>query len=756
MSRSDSSVRVLLRLPAFRRMWAAISVSSFGDWLGLLATTALAAYLTKNSSSLIQGAAISGVLLTRLAPDLLLSPFAGALVDRFDRRWVAVICDLTAGSLYASIAIVGDLRWLLIAQFLAEAVGLFSTPAKQAIWVNIVPRERLAVANQLNYVSMYGMVPVAALAFAGLSTAANFFGAAAVSGSDEPTALIVGSTSAVAIDIALFVDAVTYALAATIIAVSRKIIPAFSGDQERSKSLFSLVGEGISYISRDRVMRAIYIGILGAFAAGGLVAGVAQAYVATLGAGNAGYGILFGTVFTGLALGMLIGPRVLPSVSRRIVFCAAIGASGAALIVMAAVPDFVGAAIISMVMGLFAGVAWITGFTMIGHEVADRLRGRVFAFVMSSVRITLFVTIAVAPLMAGGLGRHHLTIGKFTWVITAPAIVLAMGGVGALAVAMIAAHQIGDGGVRLTLRRVLRRWSRGLFAGPTPREGLLITVEGPQPALVGWYRIAVEQYLRSAQIRAVQLGSLAAPDDGISAGPSTVPRDQPVPDSQRQSPVPEVADSGAIEPAAAGSGHESSAAGSSHGPAAAGSGHETDAAPAPALAGAKLAHSPAGLVAAAEHAAAEQLRPALELGSAVICSGYLDSYVVRANQSGVADDQLVPTLIWAARGLQPDLTVIVLAQDTDPQLETLWSSQVGTFSGRSIVTTGVAGVDISDAVARELDRIVQHIQKRTSAPHTSHAPDESHAPDDDADNDADDSLPERTTVNDAPDESEDH
>ena len=46
-ARSENSVRVLLRIPAFRRLWGAITVSSFGDWMGLLATTSLAAYLTQ-------------------------------------------------------------------------------------------------------------------------------------------------------------------------------------------------------------------------------------------------------------------------------------------------------------------------------------------------------------------------------------------------------------------------------------------------------------------------------------------------------------------------------------------------------------------------------------------------------------------------------------------------------------------------------------------------------------------------------------
>ena len=90
------------------------------------------------------------------------------------------------------------------------------------------------------------------------------------------------------------------------------MIPAFVGDRSTTKNIFSLIAEGVSFVRKNRLMRSIYIGILGAFGAGGLVAGVAQAYVATLGAGNAGYGILFGSVFTGLALGMLIGPKVLP------------------------------------------------------------------------------------------------------------------------------------------------------------------------------------------------------------------------------------------------------------------------------------------------------------------------------------------------------------------------------------------------------------------------------------------------------------
>ncbi len=508
---------VLLRLPAFRRLWAAIAVSSLGDWLGLLATTALAAYLTKDSSNLAQGAAVSGVLLTRLLPDLILGPIAGALVDRFDRRKVAITGDTLAGLLYVSIIFSGNLLWLLVAQFLVEAIGLFSTPAKQAMWVNVVPRERLAVANQLNYVSVYGMVPVAAILFALLSTLASFFGVPDVSGASG--ALISGGTNTLAIDIALAIDAGTYFFSAFMVLISRRLIPAFVGDRSTTRNIFSLIGEGISFVRRNRLMRSIYIGILGAFGAGGLVAGVAQAYVATLGAGNAGYGILFGSVFTGLALGMLIGPKVLPNVPRRMIFTPAIGAAGLALIVMAVLQDFLGAAITASLMGVFAGIAWINGFTMIGHEVSDQLRGRVFAFVMSSVRIVLLLTIAVGPILAGAIGTYSVTVGDFRFEITGPAIVLAAGGLIAFGVSATIGRQIGGLTSGLGRRLFRRRVPPTLWEEPVEHAGVLIAVEGSDPAAAADYVRSIEAHLGEAGYLTSVVHGRTPPSVGTASDP---------------------------------------------------------------------------------------------------------------------------------------------------------------------------------------------------------------------------------------------
>ena len=84
--------------------------------------------------------------------------------------------------------------------------------------------------------------------------------------------------------------------------------------------MFAVIHEGWSYVARTPLIRGLVVGITGAFAAGGVVIGLARVYVADLGGGDPGYGVLFAAVFTGLALGMWRGPRLLAAMSRRRLF----------------------------------------------------------------------------------------------------------------------------------------------------------------------------------------------------------------------------------------------------------------------------------------------------------------------------------------------------------------------------------------------------------------------------------------------------
>ncbi|WP_375484658.1 bifunctional MFS transporter/dTMP kinase [uncultured Jatrophihabitans sp.] len=485
--RRENALLVLARIPIVRRMWAAITFSSLGDWLGLLANTALAQQLTQDSSKATQGVAFAGVFLVRLAPDLFFGAFAAAIADKMDRRKTVIIADVTAGVLYASIAIGYNLLWLYIAQFVIEAAGLFSQPAKQVIQVSIVPKKLLATANQISLFSVYGTVPIAAGLFALLSA-----GDRLISGQNAD----IGNDVNYAIVIALAINAVSFFVSSATVFFSRRDIHVVPAEREQQQSILSLLREGVAYVAGDSLIRGLYIGIIGAFAAGGLTIGVARLWVETLDAGTAGFAIMFGTLFTGLAIGMLLGPRVLPSYPRSRVVGMAIGGAGVTLLVMSLIRDFILADVLAALVGLCAGVAWIVGYTLIGLEVEDRLRGRIFAFVLSSVRLMLLLSIAVGPVVAGSIGSHTLKVGDDARLtFSGPGLTLLLGGLVALGVSLYTTSRAGGrpGG----FRELIRRRIVGAGMRHPDHTGLFVTVDGLDADATAAYAELVAQAIRT-------------------------------------------------------------------------------------------------------------------------------------------------------------------------------------------------------------------------------------------------------------------
>jgi dTMP kinase len=598
--RRENALLALARIRVARRMWAAITFSSFGDWLGLLANTALAQHLTQHQSVSTQGAAISGVILVRLAPDLFFGPFAAALADKVDRRKIVIAGDLAAGALYASIAVGYNLILLYIAQFVIEAVGLFTQPAKQVIQVAIVPKRLLATANRVSLFSVYGTVPVAAGIFALLSAANRLIG-----GKGAETAGHVDK----AVVIALLLNTVTFVVSATTVFISRHEIPVRPAAQEREKGIIGLLHEGVSFVRAQPLIRGLYVGIIGAFAGGGLTVGVAQLWVGTLSAGTAGYSIMFGTVFSGLAFGMLIGPNVLPGYTRGRVFGLAIGCAGITLITMSLVRDFTLAAGLAAIVGICAGMAWIIGYTLIGQEVEDRLRGRIFSFVLSSVRIVLLLTIAVGPVLAGAMGSHTVKVGDEARLsFSGPGLTLLIGGLLALTVSYYAASRATRS--RLRLRDIVRR--RLIRTGLGRRGehgGLFVSVDGVDAAATAGYTALLVAALHRR---------------GLISTVTAEPTDSPV--GRRVAELLRGADPAEqVEP-------------------------ET-----------------AALLSAADRAehVASVIRPALERGEVVVCDGFvLTSLAVHGGGQGADVDRIRSINAWSTGDLLPDLSLVAASTDT--------------------------------------------------------------------------------------------
>ncbi len=386
------SLVAVLRIPDFRRLWVGLGLSSLGDWIGLLALTALASASADSYAG--RNYAIAGVLFLRVLPALIMGPIAGYVADRLDRRHVLIWGDYIRGALFLTIPIVDRLWWIFVVTVLVETVSLVWGPAKDATVPNLVPRHRLEAANQVSLATTYGSALPAALMFSGLTLVDHLYSNLFSFFDRGP------------IDLALYFNAVTFMVSGLVIA-TLKHIPRGPADTDGDGTVWAVVVEGWRYVGTTPVVRGLVTGIIGAFAAGGVVIGLARTFVDDLGGGDPGYGVLFGAVFLGLGIGMWRGPRLLRGLSRRRLFGIALTTTGLLLFPLALSQSLEIVTAVTVLLGFCAGVAWIVGNTMLGLEVPDDIRGRTFAFVGSMIRLTLALVLAVAPLIAGLIGTHE-------------------------------------------------------------------------------------------------------------------------------------------------------------------------------------------------------------------------------------------------------------------------------------------------------------------------------------------------------------
>jgi dTMP kinase len=477
-----TGIRGVLAIKAFRKLWIALSLSSFGDWLGFLAQTALAAELAVGHTYFVQNSSVGLVVFVRLLPAVLLAPLAGAFADRLDRRLTMVIADIGRFSLYVSIPIVHTLWWLFIATFLIETLSLFWIPAKEATVPNLVPRDQLEQANQLSLLTTYGSAPVAALVFALLSL---FTGVISHAWPFFTTNRI---------DLALYFDASTFLVSAATIFTLREISHQ-GGRRWRAEpengaeavpisqpSVIRAIAEGWQFIGQTKVVRGLVVGMLGAFAAAGVVVGLAKRYTLDLGGGDPAYGAMFGSVFVGLAVGMFLGPRFFRRLSRRRLFGLSIAASGATLALTAIVHNLVLVVLGALIMGAFSGVAWVTGYTLLGLEVEDEKRGRTWATLQSMMQVDLLLMVAAGPFISGAIGVHTLHIKRVVLRQDGAAFTLLGAGIIAFFVGVIAYRQMDDRDVSLRrdLIAALRGWRPLEGRGVT--TGLFLAFEGGEGA----------------------------------------------------------------------------------------------------------------------------------------------------------------------------------------------------------------------------------------------------------------------------------
>ncbi len=521
MGRRNASV---LSIKPFRRLWIATSLSSLGDWLSLLALSALAYSLTGRHVQATAGAiAVGGVWITSLLPYLLFGPLAGAVADRLDRRIVLVVGDIVRAVLYLSIPLnlvfgfANKLTWLYVAQFLASCASLFWTPAKDASIPNLVPPDKLDQANQYSLLTTYGTAPLASLIFVALASISRGLASGPVS--------YFGNPAQGQVSLALYFNVLTFVISAITVYSLRDLPRRRNGEAISVPSVAKSIWQGWRFVGQNRVVRGLTVGMIGAFAGVGAVVGLGYGYIrTTLNGGSAGWGAVFAAIFIGLALGMSAGVRVLGKFSKRRLFGLAITAAGVPLALIGLIPNLPVVVFLVVVLGILGGMAYVTAYTVVGREVDDDTRGRTFAFLQSALRVVMFGVIALSGLLAGGVtslfgslsGSNNVRVGTVTYNAVGNNVVLLLAAIVAMVLGYRAYRQMDDR-PGMPLLPDLIAAIRGKTLPYTPETAIPANGRGGKDAFTD-----VSGAAQSGQPQ--QRGVLVAFEGGEGAGKSTQAR----------------------------------------------------------------------------------------------------------------------------------------------------------------------------------------------------------------------------------------
>ena len=357
---------VLLAGSAYRRLWAARTVSQCGDVAQFTALALLAFHLTGS------GLGVSGVVIAEIIPVLLLAPLAGPLADRLPRVTVMVGADLARMVLAAVLAVWHrDIALVYAVAFGLSAGSVFFNPAAGSLLPALVTDDELVAANSgIWSAAVLSQVVIAPLA--GLLTTTAGYGWAFAA------------------------NAASFAISAVLLAGLR------AGEAPRpvtAAPIWAQAGEAVGQLAHDRLLRALAVAqTLAALSAGATSALLVVLASRRLHTSGGGYGLLLGAIAVGAFTGPLLLAR-LPALGRRpaVVF-AAFGLRGLVDLVLATVTALPAALAALVGYGIGTSTGNVAFATVIQSHVPDRLRGRVF-----SAFDLLWQSMRLASLLLGGI-----------------------------------------------------------------------------------------------------------------------------------------------------------------------------------------------------------------------------------------------------------------------------------------------------------------------------------------------------------------
>jgi MFS family permease len=340
-------LRPVLANAGYRRLFAAQTISRWGDTVNTVALVVLVFRLTGS------GLGVSGAVIAEILPVLMLAPIAGAIVDRLPRVRVMVAADLWRTALAAVLPLADHhLAAVYAIGFGLSAGAVFFNPASASVLPSIVAEDELVAANS-------GLWSAAVISQIALAPAGG--------------ALV----AAWGVAPAFYLNAATFAISALTLA---RLRPARPAPPAVAGSWTGRIREGARLLIGDPLLRLLAIvQLLAALSAGATSALLVILAERHLGTGPGGFGLLLGAIGAGAALGPLLLSRRGLVVSRPALVFGPYLLRGLVDLILATTRSLPTALAALGLYGVGTSTGMVTCNSLLQAVVPGQNRGRVFA-----------------------------------------------------------------------------------------------------------------------------------------------------------------------------------------------------------------------------------------------------------------------------------------------------------------------------------------------------------------------------------------
>lgn len=388
----------------FRLLWFGEISSFLGDWFNLIASASLIGALTGS------GVAVGGLFVVRMLAPFFVSPFAGVVADRFNRKHIMIITDVLRAFVVLGFLLVRtpeDIWLLYTLTALQLGISGFFYPARSAVLPNIVARAELGAANALTSATWSIML---ALGTAIGGVISGFFG----------------------VHTAFIIDALTFVISALFLWGIRYTPE--QAEQPTALRISAFVGQyvdGLRYLGkhRDILNIALQKSWIGLCFGGGfqVIQVILGEDVYQMGASGAiSTGLLFAATGVGTGIGPILGRWFTGDRERglRIAIGFAFVAATVGIFVMMPLWSFGVVFLGVLIRGLGAGTIWVFSTQMLLQMLPDDIRGRVFATEFALQTLTTATSAAlVGWLLDSGITTLSQAIGLCGIVAIIPAYI---------------------------------------------------------------------------------------------------------------------------------------------------------------------------------------------------------------------------------------------------------------------------------------------------------------------------------------------